>query len=101
LNVNVKSARKSIKSYNYKKGKYEILKTLVENIDWEEKFKNNSVNDVWDFIKMLLINFKERHIPWVITNKSKDAPWMNKNIRKQIKKRNNLFKRYKKGASLI
>ena len=43
-----------------------------------------------------LNEFKENHIPVCEKKNNNDLPWFNNYLRKLIKKRNNLFKRYRK-----
>jgi len=96
LNRTVSLPQKRIKCYNYKMGKYKILKNEFENINWIDEIENKTVNEVWEYIVELLNTFKEKHIPWFIRDVNKDVPWINIKIKKLIRKRNNLFKRYKK-----
>ena len=98
VNILLKKPVKNITLYKYKKANYNILKELLEEVDWDKKLSTNSVNDVWEFLKTMLKDFKDKHIPSIIKNVNKDAPWMNKKVKKLIKKRNNLFKRYKRSC---
>ena len=52
--------------YKYKKANYNILKELLEELDWDKKLSTNSVNDVWEFLKTMLKDFKDKHIPSII-----------------------------------
>ena len=57
---------------------------------------NKAVNDVWENIKTTLNDFKEGNVRKFNRSALNDAPWLNGKIKKLIRKRNNLFKRFKK-----
>jgi len=87
LNVAMKTVKKSITCFNYKKGNYELLEKKIAKIDWENLVQTNSVNYVWEFIRNMLTNFKENHIPNYKRNITNDVPWFNNTVRKFIKKK--------------
>ena len=60
--------------------------------------ENNSVNETWHTIVHMLHTFKEKHIPQYKRNIVSDVPWFNNTLKRLIKKRNNIFKRYKKSG---
>jgi len=96
LNVSVKPNKTQVKSYNYNKAKYNILEAKLNEVAWEEVNSENTVNECWELIRNPLNDFKEKCIPSFSRNTASDVPWMNNKLKKLIKKRNNLFKRYKK-----
>ena len=52
--------------------------------------------EVWNILIKMLIEFIDNHIPRITRNVNKELPWFTNGIKNLIKKRNNLFKRYKK-----
>lgn len=96
LNSIVKLPIKSIICYNYKKGNYKLLEKKLESIDWADLLERNLVNEFWYTLVKILTDFKQNHIPQFKKNVTNDLPWFNNALRKLIKKRNNLFKRFKK-----
>ncbi len=96
LNVTVKVKDKEVKYFNYNKADYNKLVGMLDTVDWDEEIRNKSVNQVWVIIKEQLNRFKERYIPQFNKKTANDVPWLNNKLKRLIKKRNNLFKRYKK-----
>jgi len=96
LNVTFRNNETKVKCYSYNKANYNTLDKLLGEIDWREECNNRSVNEVWETLKKQLTDFKENSIPHFNRSSSNDVPWLNAKLRKLIKKRNNLFKRYKK-----
>ena len=84
--------------YCYNKANYNILSAKLNDVDWAGISETLSVNDYWEKLKSVLINFKENSIPQFNRRKVNDLPWFNTKLKKLIKKRNNLFKRYKKNC---
>ncbi len=98
LNVSERVNKKQVKSYGYNKANYSILSDKVNMIDWEERIKSCSVNEFWDQIINILQNFKENSIPKFCSKSLTDVPWLNGRIKKLIKNRDNLYKRFNKNC---
>jgi len=96
LNSTVILQNSTIRSFNYNKANYKILEETINKIDWECEIKTKSVEEYWKFLMGKINEFKETHIPICNRKDRNDMPWFNNYLRKLIKKRNNLFKRYKK-----
>ena len=69
-------------------------------MDWVNEIQISSVNEYWDKIINILTNFRDKSIPQFKRRSENDVPWLNNKLKVLIKKRNNLFKRYKKMANL-
>src|SRR5437867_3423310 len=98
LNIYERCNKKLLKCYCYNKANYNILSAKLNDVDWAGISETLSVNDYWEKLKSVLINFKENSIPQFNRRKVNDLPWFNTKLKKLIKKRNNLFKRYKKNC---
>jgi len=98
LNVMVRYKNVQVECYSYNKANYRILEDMVNEIDWKEECENKEVNEVWENVRNTLNNFKESGIRKFNRTVSNDAPWLNFKIKKEIKKRNNLFKRFKRNG---
>src|SRR3989442_647926 len=96
LNVRVKYKNTFVKCYSYNKANYGILEDKLNEVNWEEEVINKDVNQIWEGIKNVLVSFKESSIKQFKKSTANDVPWLNAKIKKLIKKRNNLFKRFKK-----
>jgi len=102
LNVTTTIRNKTTTSYGYSNANYRILEDKISQVDWVDEISNNKVTHVWELIGKHLNSFKENNIPKLNKSTSTDVPWLTKKLKKLIKKRNNLFKRYKKsGQSYI
>src|SRR6266516_7031574 len=96
IKSNYKVQEKRVVLFKYNNANYRELENRLNRVDWETKLKNESVEGVWNMLIKILTDFREYHIPKLIRNVNKELPWFTKGIRILMKKRNNLFKRYKK-----
>jgi len=96
LNVMIKTNNTKVKCYSYNKADYGILENSLNGVDWEHEIGETNSNEVWNRMKCCLIKFKEENIKQFSRDTSAQVPWLNAKLRTLIKKRNNLFKRYKK-----
>jgi hypothetical protein len=96
LNVKVHSSNKMITIYKYDKANYRDLENRINRIDWEGSVDSKTAEEIWTDLKTILNNFRDHNIPKTIKNVDKGLPWYNGKIKRLIKKRNNLYKRFKK-----
>ena len=82
--------------YELNKGKYELMRNSVAELDWNRALSNSSVDQCWDMIKSVILNKMEEYIPKVRKKKnSKKSPiWMNGVLRKKVKQKYALYKTY-------
>ena len=81
--------------YVWEKGEYDKMREHMYNIDWNE-IKNLDTENCWLFIKSEIQEAIKLYIPVIkcpSTVKEK-PPWMNLSIKKSIKKKYKLFKRF-------
>ena len=79
--------------YDFNKGNYTEMKDYIKNINWSNM--SNNINEDWIFIKDKVNRGMESFIPKVtVTNKKKRPIWMNNQIKKSVKKKYKLFKRF-------
>ena len=95
LNVKSKIQKKVVTGYKYDKANYNILQDRINKINWEEEVRVKSVDENWKTLIKILINFRENNIKKTSREMGDIPPWLNNKIMRLIKKRNNLFKRYK------
>ena len=98
LNSTTTIRNKPVNSYSYNKANYDILKERISQIDWEEETNKKMVTNVSELIGKQLKEFKENYVPKFERNASTDVPWLTKTLKNLIKKRDNLFKRYKRSG---
>lgn len=96
LKAKVSLPIKAVQVYNYNKANYKILDNLIKAVDWEVEINKLSVNEYWSKLIQLLNEFKENHIPKLKRKDKTEVPWITDSIKKTIKKRNNLYKRFKR-----
>ena len=96
LNVGFYTPLKSFNNFNYNKANYNTLQDIMSNTDWEMESDRLSVNDYWCMFIKILNDFKENHIPKLKEMSKNETPWLNKAIIRMMKKRDNLFKRFKR-----
>src|SRR2546425_1190060 len=75
---------------------YEGLENRITRIDWDTYLDSNSVEEGWNKFIQILNVFRDNHIPKFTRNVNKVLPWFSNRIWKLIKKKKNLFKRYRK-----
>ena len=62
----------------------------------KDSSQEQNIDHLWETFKNNVIDIMNEHIPTkMINNSKKRLPWINKNIKALIRKRNKLFKRMK------
>ncbi|KAK3085493.1 hypothetical protein FSP39_004174 [Pinctada imbricata] len=94
------------KIYLYNKANIDEIKAKLNNIDiqkntqHEENKSANSINTIWNDFKNKVLNIMNESIPTkTINNSKRRQPWINKEIKSMIRKRNKLFKRLKQNQN--
>jgi hypothetical protein len=100
LNTGITKLENGVNMFNYNKANYELLEIKFNKIDWEEEIKRKSVNDFWVLLIGELNDFKEKYIPIFKNRSNNEVPWMKASIKKLIRKRNNLYKRFNKSKHI-
>ena len=86
-----KTMPKSSRMYN--KGQYDTINMKIEEINWNEKFRNKSIQECWEIFKDIIHELINKFIP-MSTPKDYNAPWMNRKLLKLWKKKQNAWQRY-------
>ena len=81
----------------YKKGDFEKLNKLVTECDWELLFANSaSVDDACELFSTLFLSMAKQCIPIkLVTIRPNDKPWITSDLRREIKIRDRIHKKYK------
>ena len=88
------------KKWLYAKGDYDKFRQIVNDYDWASTYDEDVNLYATNFTNSLL-NMAEKCIPSkTVTVRPQNLPWMNNNLRKLMRKRNRLFKKYKKDKSV-
>ncbi len=78
-----KTMPKSSRMYN--KGQYYTINMKIEEINWNEKFRNKSIQEFWEIFKDIIHELIDKFIP-MSTPKDYNDPWMNRKLLKLWKK---------------
>ena len=81
----------------FKKAPWENIRKEIRR-HWAFFFKdcpNNSVNENWLRLKYILIDCLNKFVPTKLTSKRQNLPWLNKSLRKAIRKKARLYNRAK------
>ena len=82
----------------YHKGNYEQIIEELDQVDWDEKFENKSVQECWDVFKAKIEELVEKYIP-MSNPRDFNEPWMNDALLGKWKKKYHPWKRYTAGKS--
>ncbi len=87
------------KIYQYAKSNVEQLKEELTKIT-TEFFQNNpaskSTNANWNYFRTKVLAAIDKHIPNKMSNAKHNLPWITRSIKRQMRKRDRLYKRAKK-----
>lgn len=87
------------KVWHYKHARVDLIKRSIESFDWKGNFLNLNVNDQVEFFNNTLINIFNNFIPHeTIKCSNKDPPWMNKEIRGALRRKNRQYRKYISGG---
>ena len=86
--------------YCYDRGDYLEMRRELLGVEWEEKLRNKSLEDMWSFIKEKVMEVAGKYIPRIahkngVTTR-KPPPWISPEVRKMLGLKKNEFRRYKK-----
>jgi hypothetical protein len=97
LYVNEKEPEeKEMDKFDLGKGNYNAMRMEIGKIKWEE-LNDMNVEECWEKIRSTLSTSMNSHIPKVKKNGKKFKPkWLNGTIKKSVKKKHELFKKYMK-----
>ena len=73
----------------------EDLISLLNSSDFSST-DTKTVNDLWTKFKDTILHSMRLHIPYKLTRTRCDLPWLTSDIRKKIRKRNKLYRLYKR-----
>ena len=84
------------KFWKYEEADNEGIENKVNSTDWSYINNCNNIDEINEIFAKFIIDTANQFIPSVnYTKRPTDKPWMNNNIRKQIRQRDRLFKKAK------
>ena len=90
----------SRKIWLYDQGNYDDLRQMILEYDWKS-VSNDDVNTYANQFSKTIVFLAEQCIPTKhVMIRPRDLPWINSTIRRMIRKRNRLYKKYKNNRTL-
>ena len=81
--------------WHYKRVRVDLIKRAIDFFDWKNSFRDTSVNDQVELLNDVLLNIFRNFIPHETMKCSyKDPPWMSTQIKKLLRKKNRVHKKY-------
>lgn len=89
--------------FDFWKGDYGEMKRDLQEIDWEKELERKGTNEAWTFFRGKLSATVEAHVPkkreHAVEGTRNKKDWMSKSTVKEIKRRNALWRKYRKYSS--
>ena len=83
----------------YSQGDYEKACELLDRVDWDQLMDEPDVDQCWQSWQSTYLNIISKCIPKKVLSSRRNLPWINPTICQAIKRRNSLFKAYKRSGS--
>ena len=85
-----------IYKYDFKQGNYKAIKNVLSEVNWSEIFFEKNTLECYKFLSDKLSETIASYVPVKKSNiKKKTCLWLNKKVKRVIKKRNKIWKRYR------
>ena len=87
--------------WKYEQADKEAIENKINNTDWSFIRNSNNIDEINETFSNILMDTANQFIPCInYTKRPTDKPWMNNNIRKQIRHRDRLFRKAKTKQSI-
>ena len=81
--------------WHFEKANADLIKRSVSSFDWERSFAGIGVDQQVDLLTSTLLNICRNFIPHeTISCKEKDPPWITDEMKKSLRRKNRLYKKY-------
>ena len=78
--------------WHYQKANIDLIKRAINSFDWEKAFSNIDIDNMVSIFNQTIINILCNFIPHeTVLFDDRDPPWMNKEIKKLIYEKKNIF----------
>ena len=72
----------------------------LEEISWDSAYAYDNIDDIWHHWATLFNQILDKHVPLVQKKiGNRQIPWITAQIRKKIRKRNQLYKKFRKNST--
>ena len=81
--------------WNYAKTNKDTILSALQNVDWHHLFAHKTVHQQVNLVNDIILNVFTNVVPNnVITCDDRDPPWINYNIKINIRWKNSMYKNY-------
>ncbi|XP_072021366.1 uncharacterized protein [Amphiura filiformis] len=90
------------KIFLYKKANYQNISDDVSAFDQKlspDFIRNHSVDEIWSLFRDTLLASMDKHIPSKMSTSRFNLPWVNRNIKKDIRKKKRYYKQARKSGT--
>jgi hypothetical protein len=95
LIIETESNEQKVDRWMFKRADFDEINQFLSLQDWDHLFKNKNVDDKWMELKMILQKVIEKYVPKSANKRKQEkCPWINYKVKKTIKSRNRLWKKY-------
>ena len=91
------SCRRTVWCYSL--ADFEKAREMLDSVDWDQLLDEPNVNQCWQTWQSTYLNIISKCIPKKVLSSRRNLPWINPAICRAIKRRNSLFKAYKRSGS--
>ena len=85
--------------FDYRRADYGKFSADLLNVEWNEKFKDKTVDGIWTEFVSVVNGMKEKHAPRFAGKKKRKPKWMDYKACKALKKKYQAWKRYTNSPS--
>ena len=84
-----------IYKYDFKQGNYKAIKNVLSEVNWSEIFLEKNTLECYKFLSDKLGETITSYVPVKKSNIKKTCLWLNIKVKRLLKKRNKIWKRYR------
>ena len=82
--------------FQFAKGNYEAIRQELRDTDWDTTLGNVNVETQWSALKDKINHLSNKHIPKKATKMKITNPWCNRELKRELKKKNTEFQKSRK-----
>ena len=94
LSLVVNNKEDGKKGFDYRRADYGKFSADSLNVDWNEKFENETVDGMWTEFVRVVNGMKEKYVPRFAGSRKRKPKWMDYKACKALKKKYQAWKRY-------
>ena len=99
--TDVNTNREGTEKMTLYKANFNSINSHMASVDWECGLENTEVEDSWNIFKREYEKCIDLFIPMKPVKAPKKQPWFRKRVKKAVRKKNILFKKYKRTKQYV